>query len=316
MSIWVIPYVDEPPSFWEELAERFGPHIKEVYFPMPDGITGSGRSNQPDKHINLFLQNAPLSKSVLVNPIVLQQPLEEIGSKILAALEQLHGDFGVGSVVVANLALARLIREKLPVFRITASVLMQISTPAQAVMIGDYVDTIVPDSHLVRDLPGLQRLRQAFPGEVRLIVNECCLPNCPFRTQHFYEMGYSDFFPLSLCQQTLEEKPWLRLTGAWILPRHLHYYDNLYDSLKLAGRVTLQNPDKYFKVLDAYINRKDILPVDVGGGPASVLEPIDVPDDLFQYMINCSKDCHDCSVCRDYYEQAIKESTNVKRKPS
>lgn len=304
MSIWTIPYIDQPASFWHDLAERFGPHIKEVYFPISSQLIGSGRSPQPDTHTIPFLQEAPLSKSVLVNPIALPGPVEVVGPTVVAELKRLHEMYGVQSVVVTNLALARLIREKLPLFSITASVLMGIHSPAQALIVKECINVIVPDNRLVRDLNGLKRLRDSFSGQIRLMVNEACIPGCLYRTQHFFEMGYGDWFPQSLCSPMLEEHPWLRLTGAWILPRHLHFYDGLYDGLKLAGRVTLRDPQRYFQVLGAYIQRADILPCDIGGGPASVLEPITIPGDLFEYTLTCNKDCSACSICQSYYERA------------
>lgn len=304
MSTWVIPYVDQDLSFWEEIADRFGAHIKEVYFPLPDGIIASGRGPQPGRYLETFLRHAPLPKAVLLNPIVLPRPVEEVAPQVLDALKRLGKDFGVKSATVANLTLARLIREALPEFTICASVLMGIARPAQVLMVQDHTDVITADNSLVRHLEGLKRLRRAFAGELRLIVNEACIPGCPYRTQHFYEMGYGDFFPPSLCQLMLEERPWLRLTGAWILPRHLAYYDGLYDSLKLAGRVTLRDRTRYLTVLNAYVHREPILPRDIGGGPASVLGAIDITDELFEFILNCDKNCHACSVCRDFYEQA------------
>jgi hypothetical protein len=185
---------------------------------------------------------------------------------------------------------------------------MGIDRPWQMLVVQEWVDAITPDNTLVRDLAGLRRLRAAFSGELRLIVNEACIPGCPYRTQHFYEMGYGDSYPQSLCQRMLEEHPWLRLTGAWILPRHLAHYEGLYDSLKLAGRVTLRDRDIYLTVLHAYVHREDILPKDIGGGPASVLEAIDISDELFETTLHCGKDCHTCSICRDYYRQ-VRERT-------
>ena len=305
MSTWVIPYIDQPITFWQELHKRFDAHIKEVYFPMPGRIAGTGRSPQPDEHITDFLRAAPLPKSVLVNPIILPRPVEEIGPRVISALRQLYEQYGVQNVAVANLALARLIREALPMFTITSSVLMGICTPAQALVARDAVDVIVPDSRLLRDLSGLRRLREAFDGRICLIVNEACIPGCLYRAQHFYEMGYGDWFPESLCGPMLEEQPWLRLTGAWILPHHLHYYEGVYDHLKLAGRVTLRDPQDYVRVLEAYIQHRDILPRDIGGGPASVLEAITISDDFFEYTLGCDKNCHLCSVCKTYYERAV-----------
>ena len=305
MRIWVIPYSDQEPAFWEAVASRFGEHIRSVYFPIPAGISASGRPPQPERHMQAFLRHAPLPKSVLVNPIVLACPADQVAPAIIQALRQLKSDFGVDSVTVTSLSLARLIKAALPDYRVGASTLMGISTPAQILMVKDYLDFLVPDNRLLRDLAGLQRLRQAFPGEIRLIVNEACLPGCPYRTQHFYEMAYSAAYPESLCRELLEAHPWLRMTGAWVLPRHLNYYEGLYDSLKLAGRVTLRDPFKYLQVLEAYIFRKDILPRDVAGGPAAILNAVDMPDGLLEKILRCNKDCLTCQICRNYYELAL-----------
>jgi collagenase-like PrtC family protease len=247
---------------------------------------------------------------VLLNPIVLPRPVEKVAPQALDALTKLRDDYGVKSVTVANPTLAKLIRAALPELTISASVLMGIARPAQALMVQDHVDAITADNSLVRDLEGLKRLRRVFPGELRLIVNEACIPGCLHRAQHFFEMGYGDSFPASLCQPMLEERPWLRMTGAWILPRHLAYYDGLYDSLKLAGRVTLRDRTRYLTVLKAYVYREPILPRDIGGGPASVLEAIDMPNELFEFILSCDKNCDACSVCRDFYEQAIIKGDN------
>jgi hypothetical protein len=305
MKTWIIPYVDQPASFWEEIALQFGEEVRSVYFPMPREIVSSGRPPQPDRFLNAFLRRAPLPKTVLVNPVVLPRPAEEMAPSILAALRQLRDEYGVLNVTVTSPTLARLIKEALPELKIGASILMGISTPAQVLMIQDYVDSIILDNRILRDLRSLRRLRQGFSGEIGLIVNEACLPGCPYRVQHFYEMAYGNTFPESLCQQTLDERPWLRLTGAWILPRHLIYYEGLFDSLKLAGRVTLRDRKEYFRVLEAYVHRRDILPCDLGGGPASVLAPIDMPDELFEKILRCDKNCLACGICQDYYERAL-----------
>jgi hypothetical protein len=307
MSTWIIPYVDQSLDFWQEIANRFGEQVKEVYFPVPGGRFASGRSSQPERFLDDFLRHAPLPKSVVVNPIVLSRPVEQIAPEIVAVLQRLLDDFGVQSVTIANLALARIIGEALPGFAIAASVLMGIASPLQALVVRDYVDAIGPDTRLTRDLDGLKRLRSAFSGEIRLLVNEACIPGCPFRAQHFYEMAYGESFPLSLCQEMLEEHPWLRLTGAWLLPRHLRFYDGVYDSLKLAGRVTLRDPDRYLAVLEAYVDRMPLLPGDIGGGPASPKDMVDVSDEWFEFVLHCDKRCDVCSVCRDYYEESRRD---------
>jgi len=310
MSIWVIPYIDQDLSFWQEIARQHGEQIHSVYLPMPGSLVASGRAPQPDQKVGDFLRQAPLKKTVLINPILLNHPAEEMAPALIQALRQLRDDFGVEHVTLANLTLAKIIRKAIPEMKIAASCLMGISSPAQVLMAQDAIDTLIPDTRLLRDLRALERLRKAFKGEIRLIINEACLPGCLYRVQHFYEMAYSKYYPQSLCRSLLTEQPWLRLTGAWVLPQHLKFFEGLYDSLKLSGRVTLKDPERYRQVLGAYINRQPLSPCDIGGGPASVLEGLEISEAWFEQTLRCNKQCTDCVICQEYYNQAL-ESLKV-----
>ncbi|MCU0643832.1 MAG: hypothetical protein MUC94_06190 [bacterium] len=302
-KIWTIPYIDQPISFWQELADKFDNYIDEVYFPLHlDGVA-SGRPVQPIQHLDEFLKNAPFQLSILVNPIILSRPVEEISGTIIEKIKELNGEFNIHSVTVANVALAEKIKESIPEIRLTASVLMDIFSPNQLAMINGIFDILVPSSRIVRNLPALSSLKKSFKGSIKIIVNEGCLPNCVFRTQHFYEMGTKLAYPKSLCNEILEKKPWLSLTGSWILPQHLHFYHAIYDKLKLAGRVTLQNPDYYQEVFDAYIFRKKRFPNKIGGGPASVKMPMPIKDEFFRQILYCNKECYRCTICQEKYEE-------------
>lgn len=213
--------------------------------------------------------------------------------------------FGLAGVTVTDLNLAGLIKHELPELEVAASVLMDIGEPYQAMMLDSVCDVLVPASRIMRDQSALQRIREAFGGRIRLMVNEACLPGCPFRTQHFYEMGSGHAKPASLCNSLLEKFPWLRLTGTWVLPQHLHLYRGLWDELKLAGRITLQDPDKYRQVLAGYINRTSLTPDAIGGGPASVLTPVEIEENYYSTTLACGKNCQECSVCKEYYQKVI-----------
>jgi hypothetical protein len=302
---WIIPYIDQPLSFWEQLAGNYSHKIKEVYLPLPGEIFGSGRPPQSTEHLDQFLRRSLFPLSVLANPIILPRPVDELAPQIIEVLKKLTGEFGVGSVTVSDLLLAQHIRESLPELSLTASVLMDIAQPNQVVMMQNVCDTLVPASRIMRNLPALKSLREAFSGKIRLIVNEACLPNCPFRVQHFSEMGSNIGHPHSLCNKLLRDFPWMRLTGAWVLPQHLHLYNEIYDELKLAGRVTLRDPALYHKVLDAYLHRKPLTPNEIGGGPASVLEPIEITEEFFAQTLHCGHQCHSCTVCQEYWRENI-----------
>jgi len=297
---WVLPYVDQPIAFWEKIHAEFGKHIREIYFPLPGGILGSGRPPQPDTHLGDFLRHSPLRRSVLLNPIILPQPVDEIAPAIIEALQRLIGEFGISSAAVSNLMLGVRIRESLPEFPLTASTLMDIALPNQALMLKGICDTLVPSSRIMRDLRALRALRGAFPGTIRLIANEGCIPGCPHRTQHFYEMAADPADPQSLCNDLLEEIPWMRLTGSWVLPQHLHLFRGVCDEWKLSGRVTLRDAATYLRVAGAYIHRRPLAPHQIGGGPASILEPIEITEEFYNRTLHCRRNCHQCGVCREY----------------
>jgi len=300
---WVVPYIDQPTEFWKKLSGQLGACIREVYFPISPRIIGSGRPMQPDFHLNSFLTSGYFNGAVLINPIVLSNRVEHFIDPILQELDFQLEHYPISGITVTNIDLAKWIHSHFPDVPLTASILMDIHKPNQVEMLGDIFDCIVPSSRIMRDITALKQLREAFKGKIRLIVNEACIPGCPYRVQHFYEMCSDNMISRALCDDMLKAMPWLRLTGAWVLPQHLHLYEGVYDELKLAGRATLQDPEKYFKVLNAYIAGESLPPNEIGGGPAAVLEPVDIDQDFYSHTMKCSSQCHKCDICKKYYEK-------------
>ncbi|MDR2801244.1 MAG: radical SAM protein [Desulfovibrio sp.] len=311
---WSIPYIDQPPAFWREIHARYGSTIQEVYLPLPRSLLASGRPALRDGHLETFLRHGPLPVSVLLNPVVLPRPAAGMAAPIVAALKDLRAMTRLNGVTITDINLARIVKERLPDLPLTASVLMDVAQPHQAHQLAGICETLVPASRIMRNYPALQAVGRAFPGSLRLIVNEGCLPDCLMRVQHFYEMGYAEELPLSLCNPLLDRYPWMRLTGAWALPQHLHFFDGLTRAFKLAGRATLQDPARYLDVLDAYITRRAVTPDCVGGGPASPLTPIHISDAFYHRTLHCDKCCHSCPVCREYYELAVTDPGPNERK--
>ncbi len=301
---WIIPYIDQPLDFWHRITQSHPNRIAEVYFPLPAAIIGSGEPTQPSACRETLLQSGLVKMSALLNAMTLPRPVEEIAPAVLEELRRLRGEYGLASATVTNLTLARSVRDAFPDMTLTASCLMQIRKPNQVVMLDGLFDNLVPPPEITRDLPALRTLKEAFPGRIRLLVNECCLPGCPFRVQHFHEMGCDLAHPLSLCADLLKRQPWMRLTGAWVLPQHLHLYEGVFDDLKLGGRVTLRTPQKYLRVLDAYIHRKPLQVDDIGGGPASMLMPLPISEAFFEKTLYCQRNCHVCTTCREYFKAA------------
>jgi hypothetical protein len=302
---WSIPYIDQPLSFWQKLNDEFGDWIKEVYLPLPIDIISSGEPVQPDKYKTAFLKSNLLRISALLNPMILSKPVEDVTPQVIEVLKKWQDEYNLASATVANLTLAMRVHESIPELSLTASCLMQISRPNQVEMINGIFNYLVPSPLIVRDIKSLKALKEAFRGKIRILVNECCLPGCPYRPQHFFEMGCNHPYPLSLCNELLDIHPWMRLTGGWILPQHLHLFDHLCDEYKLGGRVTLRNPDDYYRVFSSYLNRKKLLPNEIGGGPGMVRLPIEISESYYKKTLHCRQQCHTCTVCQDYFTKAV-----------
>ena len=304
LATYSIPYVDQPLDFWEKIREKFQEHVKNVFFPIHPDIIGTGRPIQPSKHLTEFLESGLLPTSLLVNPIILPNKYEKLQKQILGNIENYISCYHIIGITVTNLDLAKDIRKNFPELELGASTLMEIRNQQQLVMIEDIFDVIVPSTQVIRSLQKLEALRSGFNGKIRILVNESCLPSCVYRTQHFFEMSSSSIsYPSSLCNSLLEEKPWLRLTGSWILPQHLYLLDGLFDEIKLSGRISLSNPDRYIHVLSAYLNRETIYPNEIGGGPAAVYLPLPITAEFYKTTLECEKNCTDCNICNGYWNK-------------
>jgi hypothetical protein len=298
---WVLPYIDQPPAFWERVREVVPGDEVTVYVPMPEAPLGSGRPPQPVSHRADFLGRGGVRTSVLLNPVVHEGSAEAVFEAVRPPLQELVSEYGVAEAVVASVGLARLIREALPDLRLSASTLLEVSTPAQAVYLEGIFDSLTPSGRIVRDTRALAALKAAFGGRIRLMVNEGCLPGCVYRTQHFAEMNSGMPTPASLCAGLLEREPWLALTGAWILPQHLDLFDGLYDELKLDGRVTLADPVHYLRVLRAYAERTPRALDEIGGGPVTAVRAPAVTRAFFAHTLTCDKACDRCEWCRSFH---------------
>ena len=304
---WAIPYIDAPSSFWAGLFASRGGKIGHVYLPLPGLDALSGRPPQSETHLDEFLGSRIFGVGLLVNPILLRAPLESVAPSIFAAIERVGEMADIAEITVSSLRLAKLLKRRYPGIELAASTLMDIFKPSQLLELDGAFETIVPSGRVMRDRRSLEALRKAFRGRIRLLVNEACLPDCPHRVQHFYEMSSGLPRPASLCEEELAARPWRSLTGAWVLPQHLDLYDGLYDELKLSGRSTLGEPSRYLEVLGAYLEGKPLSPSEIGGGPASPPPGLEASREFFERTLRCDRDCRLCRFCERYYTSHTKK---------
>ena len=83
----------------------------------------------------------------------------------------------------------------------------------------------------------------------------------------------------------------------------MHLFEDLYDEIKLAGRISLQKPERYFEVLGSYINKTPLQPHQIGGGPAAIDYPMEIEEDFYNFTLLCEKNCTTCTICSDYWAE-------------
>ena len=190
---WSVPYIDQPPLFWENLIVKYGETIKNIYFPFSNDVIGSGRPLQPSKYLYEFLELPGFRHNLLINPITLPQKEDIISPKIIAQIESLHKKYEIHEITLAHFNLAKIIKHHFPDISLTASTLMDIFSPLQISMLDGVFDVLVPSSKIIRNIDALHKIRKAFNGRIRLLVNESCIPHCVSRVQHFHEMSHPSF---------------------------------------------------------------------------------------------------------------------------
>lgn len=166
--------------------------------------------------------------------------------KLLRLLESL-GTMGIHRLTVSTPYLLERIKAVFPEFHIKAGIYAQIDTPRRARFWRDLgADALTLESFSInRDFAVLRAIRGAVDGELQLIANHPCLPNCPMQPYHQNGFAHSsdgsrrlfiDYCFLSCTLKRLED-PSLLVKANWIRPEDIGFYEAIgYEHFKLLER--------------------------------------------------------------------------------
>ncbi len=166
--------------------------------------------------------------------------------KLMRLLETL-GSMGVRWLTVSTPYLLERVKAAFPEFYIKAGVYAQIDTPRRARFWRDLgADALTLESFSInRDFAALRAIREAVDGELQLIANHPCLPNCPMQSYHQNGFAHSsdgsrrlflDYCFLSCTLRRLED-PSMLIKAGWIRPEDLGFYEALgFEHFKLLER--------------------------------------------------------------------------------
>ena len=270
-----VPYNNDPETLADlfRLKERKGNRIREIYLSGPQEYSGSGRIS-PDLGFDEFSEVVDKihSEGIRVN-LLLNSVCEgsdwysaQVLKPTMDYLERAHKRHGVEAVTIANPLYIREVRRRFPDLEICASVLGDIDCVQKAVIFRKAgADVITPDVNINRDLPLLEKIRDATGAEIKLMVNEGCLFRCAFRKFHFNYISHKsrkpdggkdvkaedNVFSLNCIQQSKSD-PSQIFKSCWIRPEDMRKYESITGFFKIVGRTSSRS--MVLRSVEAYLD--------------------------------------------------------------
>lgn len=315
---YAIGYNHDP--FFLEVVKEFSSNISELYFPAPKKIIGSGRAISQKKDyekeiisiINIC-KNNDIESNILLNPTCEGKNTGEKdhADNIISYLKELHS-IGLDSVTVANPIHIMRIKKEIPDLKIHNSVNNFVKNTEHAIYLKDLgVDVITIDRDINRDIDLIKDIKEKTGLKIKVLLNEGCLRNCPYRISHFNMISHdkdTDYFDSLSCKNIFRHSPHKALSIPFIRPEDVDNYI-FADYLKLATRS--MPTQKAAIVLAAYLDKSyhgDILFLLSTKGLFGVFERIDndilTKTNFFEHMSLCQKVCKDCGYCKRLIKEA------------
>ncbi|MDD5583824.1 MAG: U32 family peptidase [Candidatus Omnitrophica bacterium] len=311
-----------------DIVERYKDNIEALYFPIPHRYMGTGRHVSQDKnYVNEVPQLIRRCISLRIrSQLLLNATCEGAGgldakivSKITGYLKTLQ-QIGLDSVVVTNPVYISEIRRQLPTITIESSVNCYAKTVEEALYLKDLgVDIITIDRDINRNIPLIRQIKERTGLKIKVMVNEGCLRNCPFRRMHYNLIAHrptgikekmtDEFFLERWCMKIFLKNPEKVFNIPFIPPDALKYYIPFVDYFKISSRDNPTSSIEYF--LKAYTKE------DFNG---NLLDLLDSPglryfqyidsaalkrNNFFKRMLTCQNACSKCDYCNILMQEAV-----------
>ncbi len=174
-------------------------------------------------------------------------------------LSEIKADY----VIVSHPLLCEIAKKRFPL-KVKISTVACVNTP-NALRFWEELgaDIVTIDFMRNRDFQTLKKLARAARCELEVIVNDACLPSCPFRLSDYASSSHSvrdahrllgGFSHLRCALEKLKDPIWL-LRSPWIRPEDLHEYEKIgIENFKISGREF--STSRILKALRAYSERR------------------------------------------------------------
>lgn len=332
-----VPYNNDPDTLVEifQYKEHNGNRIREIYLSGPQEYSGAGRI-VPELDFREFIDivekihREGIRVNLLLNSICEGGDWYSPGilKSTMDYLRQVHEEYGVEAITIANPLYIREVRKRFPDLEICASVLGDIDCVEKAAIFRKAgAEVITPDVDINRDLELLKKIKDATNAKMKLMVNEGCLFRCAFRKFHFNYISHKSKNPdmpkgvrpednvFSLnCIQLSKNDPSQLLKSGWIRPEDARKYAPISNYFKLVGRTSSKS--MLIRSLVAYMNESwdgDLLELMAGNlysvGMSHLIHVDNKSlDDVgfFKTVTSCQKECSECTYCSELIGKLMK----------
>jgi len=303
-------------------------NIEALYFPIPRQYSGSGR-HIPQK--NSYLNEIPeiikkcnslnIKSQLLLNATCEgESGLEKkFFSETIDYIQKLKS-LGLKSVIVTNPIYISEIKKQIRETQVESSVNCYVKTVEHAAYLKDLgVDILTIDRDINRNIPLIKEIKDKTGLKIRIMLNEGCLRNCPFRKTHFNFIAHAQLNPKAemmsgifferWCMKIFSKNPAKVFSIPFIPPPALKYYTQFVDYFKISSR---DSPTSVIELrLKAYINQ------DFNGNLLEILDCPGLPyfnfinydilkkNNFFEKMTKCNSRCNKCNYCNKLMKDAV-----------
>jgi len=302
-----------------------GNKIENIYLSAPQEYFGSGRIV---KGIDLKHLKEVISFCKKVNcgvNVVFNSTCEDVEwyssrfvSKTLFIVKKLN-ELGVNTITLANPLFIKKVREKIKNIEIVASAFCDIDSLERAKYYENLGASEIVPNGINRDFKTLETIKSSTDLKIRLMVNEGCLWQCPYRIAHTNYTSHASRkgtdildFPSMACVYERVKDPVVLLKSEWIRPEDLKFYKKITTKFKIVGRT--MSSEWINNVVGFYLNESfdgNLLEILESATPVYLKIKPTVIDNkqlngFLEKVINCKRNCTECDYCDEMSKKVIK----------
>ena len=324
---------DDPASF-AELARRYAPRLREVYFPWPGLANGRERIRPlPHEEERLiadlqYCREHGMKLDLLANASCYGEKTatEEQRLQITGIIELL-GKKGLYPEIVTTTSpyIAKIFKVNFPDIEVRASVNMELRNTLALEYLAPLFDSFYICRSVQRDLPTFHRIAdwcEAHGKNLCMLVNSGCVRDCPWHIFHGVLMSHRTYRDVLqemsdcnldlVCNQLFGKHRFSEfLRSGWIRPEDIHVFEPKLETIKLSTRLV----KNAFEIVEAYLNES------YDGNLHRLMDPIhsfafrpyrvdnkSFPADWVTSGIagKCAENCVHCGRCEMILKQVLK----------